>query len=301
MEINERLDAPQVAEVLELVAAGARADGLAALNEQTILNLRHGDTGASSHLMIRDGQGGLVGYANLDLAAEDVAAVELLVHPMHRHNGHGEALVSALIDRATAEQRQSLAVWAHGDHPTALVLADRHDFARARVLWQMRRRLTDADDVDIAVDGVRIRSFVPGRDETRLLAVNNAAFADHPDQGGWTVRDIAVREREDWFDAEGLLLAERESDGELLGFHWTKVHGSGDSAIGEVYVLGVAPAAQGMKLGAALNAAGLRHLRRRGLPKVLLYVDESNQRAVRLYERSGFQRWTTDVNYQRKL
>ena len=109
----------------------------------------------------------------------------------------------------------------------------------------MRRRLTDAEPEVETPTGVRIRAFVPGRDEENLLAVNNAAFADHPEQGTWTLRDVAVREREDWFDPAGLLLAERIEDGELLGFHWTKVHGEGDSAIGEIYVLGVAPAAQG--------------------------------------------------------
>lgn len=299
VEINERLDAPAVAEVLELVSAGARADGLSALNEQTILNLRHGGPEASAHLMIRDTDGTLVGYANLDLSDEGSCAVELLVHPMHRHNGHGEALLTQLIERAAAEHRQSVTIWAHGDHPTALVLADRHDFSRARVLWQMRRRLAEGDGLDAPAEGITIRPFAPGRDETKLLEVNNAAFADHPDQGGWTVRDIAMRERESWFDPDGLLLAER--DGEVLGFHWTKVHGSGESAIGEIYVLGVAPAAQGLKLGAALTAAGLRHLRARGLKTVMLYVDESNQRAVRLYTRAGFNRWTTDVNYHRKL
>lgn len=303
VEIYERLEAAAVAEVLELVEAGARADGLSALNEQTILNLRHGGAEAEpgAHLMIRDAEGTLVGYANLELDNDGVAAVEMLVHPTHRHNGHGEALLAALIKRATAAKCQALTIWAHGDHPTALLLADRHDFTRDRVLWQMRRHLTDADGDTEPAAGITIRSFVPGRDETRLLEVNNAAFADHPDQGGWTVRDIAMREREDWFDPEGLLLAERDVDGQVLGFHWTKVHGSGDSAIGEIYVLGVAPEAQGLKLGAALTTAGLRYLRGRGLDTVMLYVDESNVRAVRLYTGAGFTRWTTDVNYHKKL
>ncbi|MGH8876497.1 MAG: mycothiol synthase [Stackebrandtia sp.] len=301
METYEGLDAAQVAEVLELVEVGDQTDGLAALNEQTLLNLRHGGPESTTHLMIRDAEGALVGYANMDTSDTGVAAVEMLVHPMHRHRGHGETLLRALIARAADASCQKLTIWAHGDHPTALVLADRHDFSRARVLWQMRRPLLDGEPAAEPAEGITIRSFVPGRDEARLLEVNNAAFSDHPDQAGWTVRDVAMREREDWFDPEGLLLAERESDGTVLGFHWTKVHGSGESAIGEIYVLGVAPQAQGLKLGGALTAAGLRYLRGRGLDTVMLYVDESNVRAVRLYTRAGFTRWTTDVNYHKKL
>ena len=60
-------------------------------------------------------------------------------------------------------------------------------------------------------------------------------------------------------------------------------------------MLGVDPAAKGRGLGAALTLAGLRYLRGRGLTQAMLYVDESNHRAVALYQRLGFVRWATDV------
>ncbi len=80
----------------------------------------------------------------------------------------------------------------------------------------------------------------------------------------------------------------------MLGFHWTKVHGARSfdpvdtvddhghdhDPIGEVYVLGVDPAAQGLGLGAALTLAGLRYLRGRGLDQVMLYVEETNRPAI---------------------
>jgi mycothiol synthase len=40
-------------------------------------------------------------------------------------------------------------------------------------------------------------------------------------------------------------------------------------------------------------------LRDRGLPAVLLYVDEDNSAAIRTYERLGFIRHSTDVQYSR--
>jgi mycothiol synthase len=89
---------------------------------------------------------------------------------------------------------------------------------------------------------------------------------------------------------------ERWHGNALLGFHWTKVHPDG---AGEVYVLGVAPAAQGLRLGAGLLAIGLRHLRERGCPFVLLYVDDANAAAVRLYERFGFARHDRDAQWSR--
>jgi mycothiol synthase len=295
LDVRTRLDPSQVDGIRELVAAASDADGVHPLSEHVTLHLGHGgDPDARNVLACVDGR--LVGYAHLDLT--DVvqgASAELVVHPDARRQGIGRALVGQLIGLADDGR---LRLWAHGSQPAAEELATKLGFRRGRTLWQMRRSLFAPLPAPDLPEGVTLRTFVPGRDEERWVAVNNAAFADHPDQGRWSVEDLMVREKEPWFDPAGFFLAER--DGELVAFHWTKVHGAhghDHDAIGEVYVVGVAPTAQRMGLGPALTLIGLRHLRSLGLSQAMLYVDELNTNAIRVYERLGFTRWDTDVSY----
>jgi mycothiol synthase len=216
----------------------------------------------------------------------------------------GSALAGRLEELAG---NRPLSVWAHGDLPGSGELAARRGYRRVRVLLQMRRDLAgvDPDPRPPLPEDVQILPFRPGRDEAAWLAVNARAFAHHPEQGRWTPADLQLREDEDWFDPAGFLLAWRgdpDDGGVLLGSHWTKVHPPGDvgdEAVGEVYVLGIAPEAQGMKLGRALTDLGLAHLRGRELAQVLLYVEEDNSAAVGLYERTGFRRFSIDVSWRR--
>ncbi|MEU4478314.1 mycothiol synthase [Micromonospora sp. NPDC023966] len=291
----DRLAPDEVAEVLALARAGGDTDGADPLDEHVLLRLRDPQAPAV-HLTARAADNTLTGYAHLDTTdpAEGIG-VELVVHPAYRRRGTGRALARGVLAAAAGPLR----AWAHGDHPSAAALAVDLGFTRARVLWQLRRPLTAALPEPALPDGVRLRAFRPGADDDAWLAVNKAAFAQHPEQGRWTTADLQVRLAEPWFDPAGFLLAEDSATGRLLGFHWTKVHERpGSARIGEVYVLGVDPSAHRGGLGRALTTAGLAYLRdRRGLDRVMLYVDESNTGAVALYERVGFARWSAHVNY----
>ncbi|MDA0639712.1 mycothiol synthase [Nonomuraea ferruginea] len=293
MRIRERLDDQEIADVLSVVEAATEADRVRPLNEHVMLHLRYGgDPRARSLLLYADE---LVGYAHVDPTDEvEGPSGELVVHPAHRGRGHGKELLRAVLDLTGGRLR----LWAHGGHPGAEALGASLGFVRARSLWQMRRSLYAPIADPTVPEGVTVRTFLLGRDEEAWLKVNAASFAQHPEQGAWELDDLLRREREPWFDPEGFFLAFRGD--RLVGFHWTKIHGSdehGHEPLGEVYVVGVDPSQQGTGLGRSLTLTGLAHLRSRGLAQAMLYVDETNTAAIRLYESLGFARWDVDVMY----
>lgn len=289
------------AQVQELASAAARADGVAPLSEDVLLQVRHGSAALARDLVLTSPGGPVIGYAHLNAPDEGEqggdASGELVIHPGYRRRGHGSALLAALLGGAAGH---GIRLWAHGDLPAAGRLARSAGFTRFRALFQLRVALARLDEGGKPLPpGVTIRSFRPGADEDAWLTVNQRAFAHHPEQGSWTIADLRLREAEPWFDPDGFFLAER--DGRLAGFHWTKVHRPDDDAVaplGEVYVIGIDPDQQGAGLGRALTQVGLAHLRRLGIAEVMLYVDESNVAAVRMYESLGFSRWSTDVMYR---
>ncbi|MBD8868313.1 mycothiol synthase [Nocardioides donggukensis] len=277
---------PATAAALERIRAESRtADGHDPLDEAAALRLRHHGL-AGARLWLADD-----GFALLH-----DGSLELAVAPTARGRGLGSAL-------AAAAAGDAVRAWSHGDHPAAYALAGRHGLRRARELWVMRRPASEP--LPQTPSEPTVRGFRAG-DEPELLRVNAAAFADHPEQGALDEAGLAERMAEPWFDPEGLLLAE-DPTGRLLGFHWTKRH---DERTGEVYVVAIAPDAQGQGLGRTLTLAGLHHLHGHlsgsehddagGDPsgEVILYVESDNRPARAVYERLGFSHAPADTHVQ---
>jgi mycothiol synthase len=264
-------DSATVAAVRELLDRVAREDGREPLSDQALTRLA--SSGVEHAVARTDGR--VIGYAQLDGDSLEIAAEP--------------GAIGELLDVFAG---RPVLVWAHGRGSRLTAPLTARGYVARRRLHQLRRDLDQPLDAPPSPESITIRPFVVGEDENAWLAVNATAFADHPEQGSWTRADLEAREREPWFTPSGFLMAWR--DGELLGFHWTKVH---PDHVGEVYVIATAPAAQGTGLGTALLLHGLDWLREQGCTQVLLYVDGYNVGAMRLYERYGFAEHDLDVQW----
>lgn len=296
-EWHSALTADEQRQVREMITAATESDGVAPVGEQVLRELAHDRT---EHLVVT-GDDAVIGYLNLSPPRDGSGGMaELVVHPRARRHGVGAAMVRAAVAKTVGRNQ----FWAHGTLESARALASALGLVPVRELLQMRRALRESPEPVSPTPGVQVRTYAGPEDDAELLRVNNAAFATHPEQGGWTEAELAERRSEPWFDPSGLFLAfgDETSDrpGALLGFHWTKVHHD-RPGLGEVYVVGVDPSAQGRRLGQMLTAVGIAWLARRlaGFPDptVMLYVEADNAAAVRTYQRLGFTTCSVDTAY----
>jgi mycothiol synthase len=291
-----------------------RGDGVDPVDEAIGLRLRNHGLGPADHLWVSGADGFALAFTDTSRLAENHPPTRvnltLAVTPESRGRGVGTSLLNESMDAAPYTQTEWSA-WSHGDHPAAARLAAHAGWERVRSLWLMRistaewasRQAQPARPAPPAVgarptpSGIAIRPYQPG-DANALIAVNAAAFADHPEQGAMDAANLAERMAEPWFDPAGLFVAVDEGD-TLVGFHWTKLHPSGSATdptashhaeppLGEVYVIGVAPQAHGRGLGRLLMQVGLQHLSDRGARQIILYVEGDNQPALALYRSLGF-------------
>ncbi|MFV0426748.1 MAG: mycothiol synthase [Beutenbergiaceae bacterium] len=267
---------PAADQVQALAAQVAQHDGVEAFSEQTLLNL---SADRPIYQFGLDLDGALVGYAQVD-----ADSAELAVHPQYRRRGWGTRLLDAVL-------AHPVNIWAHGPTPGAAPLAARRELIVTRQLWLMTAPPPPPIPPPVVPDDLILTTFTRA-DIADWVAVNARAFAAHPEQGRMTAADLSARMAEPWFDPQVFWLV-RDALGQLLGSMWLKIA----DGLGEIYVLGIDPRAQGRRIGSLLTAVAMHAFAQRDLRGLELYVEGDNDAAIRTYLRAGFTRARADLQY----
>lgn len=289
--IKRQLDGRDVAEVEHLIGRVRAADGHQPMDEHRWVDAAHGGRSEFAGLVLSEpGHDHLLAYAQVTRGNKSWA-IDLVIDPHHRYDALEIAprLLGEAADLIRSEGGGHVHYWVYEPTDAHARIASAIGLEAGRDLWQMRVSLPLDEGTDLVT-----RPFEPGRDEDAWLAVNNAAFDWHPEQGSWTKEDLLARQDESWFDPAGFLVHER--DGRMAGFCWTKIHPGDDerpAALGEIYVIATHPDFHGQGLGRALTVAGLAHLAG-SVSTGMLYVDADNEPAVGLYRKLGFDVHHTD-------
>jgi mycothiol synthase len=290
----------------------ARAvDGHPALGDAVWLDLEHPTTDSAgflvddrayAHLSASDNTAPSDNAASDNTARNDTATprhwtLGVAVAPEARSDGTRRALVAAAVRHVAAHGGGRIVLWVLGARAEDDAELAAEGLRPARDLYEMRVGLPITWQPKWPA-GVRVRPFEVGRDEAPWLELNNRAFAGHPEQGGWTASTLARRTAEPWFEP-ALFLVAFDADG-LVGFNWMKIHAAhdGDPALGEIYVIGVDPRAQGTGLGRALAIAGLQAVHERGIDTGMLFCAADNEAAFELYRSLGFDVHRVDRAYE---
>jgi mycothiol synthase len=280
------------------------ADGVRPFGEHKWLRLLRGDDRFTAVLLWQGSR--VVGAAHCHAyhtAAPDRPCrltTELVVAPEARGHGLGRKLLQCALTLARDEGAAEFHAWAYGDLLAARTLALRFGLERRRLLSQYTLESERLPVQAALPDGMRLRAFDPPRDAYVWLALHNRVFATHPEQGAWDAADLQARLEQPWFNPRDLLIAEADNMVGMLGFCWVKLP-LDPRQPGEIYIVGVHPAARGRGLGNALTTAGLAHIRASGRPGAMLYVEADNLAAVTMYERFGFVRRWQHACYVRTL
>jgi mycothiol synthase len=139
-------------------------------------------------------------------------------------------------------------------------------------------------------DDVDTRPYVPGVDDETYVELLNASFLDHPTPMSVTLDRIRFVHALADFDPGGILLIVPRGDDRPVAFARVEMTMNDDGEpTGYIGFLGTLPAWRRLGLGRELLRWGIGYVRGRGAGLVELQAETTNERALGLYRREGFE------------
>ena len=289
LQVLRNIDADGFELVSGLLDAAERADGERALSDHMWLDLRQGGRkGFAAIIGWEHDHDHPIAYAQVS-RGNDSWGLDLVVHPHHRYDmaAIGPEMLEAALEVVRSEGGGHVHWWVFEPSTIHFDLAARVNLTPGRELFRMTRPLPLDTALARRADTLSTRPFSIDHDAAAWLDVNNRAFASHAEQGDWDLDTLLARTREPWFNVDGFRIT--EVDSRIAGFCWTKMHHNAAGNVGEIYVIATDPDFAGRGLGSLLTLSGLKWLGDHGASTGMLYVDRSNDAAVAMYRKLGFE------------
>ena len=288
---HEDLPDADVAAVSALADKAAAADGSHPLNEAAQLALAGQGSAEVVHWLASSDESAaeLIGYAQLDTRDR---SVQLVVDPDHRHHGIGRALAERIISAD-----HPISWWAFGDLPGAQALASALGLEVIRGLLIMR--------LDLATSPLQTPTPLPAGfvldhyrpdDLDDLVAVNAAAFAQHPEQGTPGRRRLRGPEHESWWQPEAPILA-GGAGGRIRQTRRLPLDEAHDATRARC-TSSESPRSGGRGLGTVLLEAGLIRLPTAARSASILYVEAGERAGARAVPQDGLTVVHTDTLFE---
>jgi len=237
--------------------------------------------------------GRVVGYGDTWIDRGEMA-VELAAP------GHWSTFFDRFEERARADGVSPVRVFVPQGHELVSILADRgYRYWRSAYTMQIGFD-EEAPSLPVIPDGFEFRDFQPSDTDVVRAALNEAFEGDPVFHEATPGHFQAFYLSERGFDPSLWVLA--SVGDQLAGFILSFSERSGDKELGWVQALGVLPPWRRCGLGDALLRTAFHRMHARGLRRVGLGVDASNEtNALRLYEGAGMRilnqsdSWVLDV------
>jgi len=214
----------------------------------------------------------------------------LVVNREFRRQGIGRHLVEVGLDRARARGDGELLLAPPRGSTVATAFCESLGFHYRSSLWGMELSpniVVPPPEFPPRIDARPLRST----DEQPYVDLINATFADHPSPLHVTAEQVRLSHRLPGCGPDGVLvLTPIDCQDDLIGFCRTTAVPEDAGIHLNINQLGVLPEWRGQGLGRGLLRWGVMRLRAIATAPVYLAVEAENQRALALYERTGFRR-----------
>lgn len=214
----------------------------------------------------------------------------LVVAPAFRRRGIGTGLVEAAEALARERGEDPLYLALPRDNPGAEAFYGALGWEYHHSLWSMRIE----NEVAVpppAFPAAVVRHPYHHDDIPRLTDLINTIFRDHPTPLTVTIEQLTFTHTNPAFNPESLyLLANAAATDELVGFCRVGFDRSDDDVKGWIPLIGVRREWRRHGLGSQLLRWGINYARAHGASAVHLAVEGENDRALRMYEDTGFRR-----------